>query len=91
MLVIVSYDIVDTKKRTKLAKKLLNYGLRVQYSVFECDLSAEKIKEMEQTALKFVDLTKDSLRIYRLCDSCRARIDSFGIKNGWDEAQEIVI
>ncbi|MCA9742068.1 CRISPR-associated endonuclease Cas2, partial [candidate division KSB1 bacterium] len=38
MLLLVSYDIVDDKQRTKLAKRLQNYGQRVQYSVFECDL-----------------------------------------------------
>jgi CRISPR-associated protein Cas2 len=84
MLVIVSYDIVETKKRTKLAKKLLNYGIRVQYSVFECQLDAEKIEKMKKEMLKFVNLEKDSLRIYELCQSCAVRIQSFGIKKGWE-------
>lgn len=91
MLTIVSYDIVDTKMRTKLAKALLNFGKRVQYSVFECELEPAKIEDMKQCALKFVDLEKDSLRIYRLCQTCNKQIESFGIKTGWEEKESIVI
>ena len=63
MLIIVSYDIVDDKRRTKLAKKLCDFGKRVQYSVFECDLSKEQLKDMTQKALKQINLEEDSLRI----------------------------
>lgn len=91
MLTIVSYDIVETKMRTRLAKKLLNYGTRVQYSVFECNLTREKLGEMKKEALKFVDLEQDSLRIYRICEACASQIESFGIKKGWEEQDEHVI
>ncbi|HOT98551.1 MAG TPA: CRISPR-associated endonuclease Cas2, partial [bacterium] len=40
MLYLVSYDIIDNAKRIRLAKKLQDYGQRVQYSVFECSLDA---------------------------------------------------
>ena len=78
MYFIVSYDIVDDKRRTKLAKKMCNFGRRVQYSVFECLLTKEQYKEMKKEALKFVDNEKDSLRIYRLCGDCKRRIEAFG-------------
>jgi len=82
MFFIVSYDIVDNKKRTKLSKKLCNYGQRVQYSVFECSLNKSQYQEMVKETLKFVDLEKDSLRIYKLCRDCRKKITSYGIKRG---------
>ena len=88
MLTIVSYDIIDNKQRTKLAKKLLDFGMRVQYSVFECNLTNKQIEEMKKQALKFVDPEKDSFRIYRLCDQCIKRIESFGIKKGYEEEDE---
>jgi CRISPR-associated protein Cas2 len=84
-MIIVSYDIVDNKKRTQLAKKLLNFGQRVQYSVFECNLTKNQIVEMKTQILPLVDLEKDSLKIYRLCDQCRSQIQSFGIKKNWDD------
>lgn len=88
MLHIVSYDIVDNKKRTKLAKKLLNFGSRVQYSVFECNLTQKQLTEMIKQILPFVDLETDSLRIYRLCDTCRKDIQTFGIKRKWEDMQD---
>jgi len=91
MLTIVSYDIIDDNKRTKLAKTLLNFGKRVQYSVFECDLQPDKIEKMTAQALKLVDLEKDSLRIYRICQACVSQIESYGIKKGWEEEEIIVI
>jgi len=92
MLIIVSYDIIDDKKRTKLAKKLCGYGVRVQYSVFECRLNMKKLKEMKKEALEFIDKEKDSLRIYKVCNECERKIESFGIKQGiGEEGKPIII
>lgn len=91
MFVIVSYDIVDNKQRTKLAKKMCNFGERVQYSVFECTINREQYKQMKKEALKFVNLEKDSLRIYRLCNDCKRHIESFGIKRGLEEDEDKAI
>jgi CRISPR-associated protein Cas2 len=91
MHIVVSYDIVETRKRTRLAKKLLNFGVRVQYSVFECNLNHEQLQELKAQALPLVDPEKDSLRIYKLCENCAPQIESFGIKRGWEEKDTIVI
>ncbi len=91
MLILVSYDIIDDRQRTKLAKKLKDFGLRVQYSVFECDLDKKQLARMKKEALKFVDLEKDSLRIYKLCDSCAKHIESFGIKRGWKDEDQVIV
>ena len=91
MFFFVSYDIVDNKRRSKLAKKLCNYGQRVQYSVFECFLDQDQYKKMKKEVLKFVDLEKDSLRIYRMCGECINHIESFGIKRGTEDDEEKAI
>lgn len=88
MLITVSYDIVDDKQRTRLAKKLLNFGQRVQYSVFECNLTKKQIAEMKKQLLPLLDKEQDSLRIYRLCDTCRKQIESFGVKKSWDDLKD---
>jgi len=73
----VSYDIVDDKRRLKIAEKLEDYGKRVQYSVFECILDDEKFKEIiEELASLIYD--EDSLRFYNLCENCLKRIKVFG-------------
>lgn len=88
MLITVSYDSVDDKQRTRLAKKLLNFGQRVQYSVFECNLTKKQIAEMKKQLLPLLDKEQDSLRIYRLCDTCRKQIESFGVKKSWDDLKD---
>ena len=52
---IVSYDITSNKLRRKIAKELENYGVRVQYSVFECSLDSSRFNEMYK---KLVQLMK---------------------------------
>lgn len=42
MLYLISYDIAVDKRRTKIAKLLEGFGQRVQYSVFECDLTTKQ-------------------------------------------------
>jgi len=88
MLYLVSYDIIDNAKRIRLAKKLQDYGQRVQYSVFECSLDAKRCVEMTAKILKLLDPEKDSLRIYQLCAGCCSKISSYGIKKGWEEGDD---
>ena len=90
MLYLVSYDIVDDKRRTKLAKKLCDFGKRVQYSVFECDLNKEQLENMKQMATKQIDQDEDSIRIYKFCVTCANEIISYGIKKGWEQDDVIV-
>ena len=91
MRVIISYDIIDDKRRTKLAKKLCDFGKRVQYSVFEADLTQKQIKQMLNKILPLINKEEDSLRIYKLCADCASQIESYGIKKGWDEDDVIII
>jgi CRISPR-associated protein Cas2 len=78
MFVVVSYDIPEDKRRLKVAKELENYGNRVQYSVFECNLQEDKLKEMCETLLSIIKQQEDSLRVYRLCESCLKKVKIYG-------------
>jgi len=77
MFLVVSYDIADDKRRTRVAKKLKDFGVRVQYSVFECILEQEKIDEMKQEVARLLD-EEDSVKIYYLCEACKKKINSYG-------------
>ena len=80
MNLLISYDISNTKIRTKLAKTLQGFGDRVQKSVFEAPNLDEIQRERLYSRLKEVKLKKhDSIRVYELCDGCRKRIVLFGI------------
>ncbi|OQZ01546.1 MAG: CRISPR-associated endonuclease Cas2 [Candidatus Brocadia sp. UTAMX2] len=78
MLYVVSYDIPDTGRRTKLAKALKDFGDRVHYSVFECMLDSNLLNKMVARIKKIVLPEDDSVRIYAVCASCERAIQVIG-------------
>jgi len=78
MLYLVSYDIPDNKRRTKLAKTLKDFGDRVQYSVFECILDGDLLEKMVARIGGIVVEKDDNVRIYGLCASCEKAIRIMG-------------
>jgi CRISPR-associated protein Cas2 len=84
--VLICYDIPDDRKRDRLAKELQSYGDRVQKSVFEvlCDNQA-KYRQLKQKIARKIDPAVDSVRFYRLCRPCEAKIEYVGLaKPQWD-------
>lgn len=64
---LISYDISENKLRTKVAKKLEDYGRRVQYSVFECRLDKKRFKRLYgELAELTAEMDGGSIRIYSL-------------------------
>ena len=74
---IIAYDVTDDANRTRLSKLLLDYGERVQKSVFEADLDAEEVKEIVKQAANYM-AQGDSLRLYPQCKTCAGRVQSLG-------------
>jgi len=91
MFVVVSYDIPDDKRRTRVAKTLEDYGTRVQYSVFEVNLDYRHIKEMRKRLEKTIEKTKDSIRFYTLCGACYKGIDVLGVGQAVEKPAEALI
>ncbi len=84
MLVMISYDVVDNKKRLKLMKFLKDYGSRVQKSVFECDLTPTVYERVKAGVEKIIHKRKDRVRYYRICKNCAGRVEI----SGWGEVTE---
>lgn len=61
---IVSYDIPNDKRRSKVAKILGGYGRRAQYSVFECEIDDEKREKLERALQREIDAEEDDIRFY---------------------------
>lgn len=74
----VCYDISNQKRLYKTAKVLKNFGLRVQYSFFECEMEKEKMDELRNALLEIINLKQDSLKIYPLCSACLKKTQSVG-------------
>jgi CRISPR-associated protein Cas2 len=79
MYLVVSYDIHDDKRRNRIHKVLKNFGERIQFSVFECDLTKEQLLRMQHMLTRIIkEEDQDSVRFYHLCDSCQRKIDRIG-------------
>jgi CRISPR-associated protein Cas2 len=90
MLYIIGYDISDDKRRGALASLLLDYGDRVQYSLFEADLEEKELKELREAAEKII-FAEDSLRIYPLCAGCKGKVMHEGPERGLGKGEPWVI
>lgn len=76
---IITYDIEDNKKRKKLSDLLDGYGVRVNYSVYEIETNATKLKKLKKEIIEkeLFEPKKDSIRLYHLCKNCIPK--SFGL------------
>ena len=74
---VISYDIEEDRTRTRLANLLLDYGDRVQKSVFEAELTADALTELLAKATRELG-AEDNLRVYPLCGACAERVQNFG-------------
>ena len=89
MMVLITYDVNTTdalgkSRLRKIAKQCVNYGQRVQNSVFECNLDAAQCRQLQHTLLKLMDDKKDSLRFYYLGNKYQTKIEHFGVKESYD-------
>ena len=70
MFFVVSYDIPDDRRRTKVCKLLKNFGLHVQYSVFECNLKPQDYQRLRKKLKALLNKKEDDVRFYFLCKDC---------------------
>ncbi len=70
---LITYDISDDRRRTRLHDALLDYGTPVQYSVFECWLTPDLVKKLHARVKKIIKPRKDHVRYYVLCAACAER------------------
>lgn len=75
----VCYDISNDKRLKRVSAILENYGLRVQKSFFQCDMSKEEMESLKIKLLEVVKLKKDSLFIYPICVDCNKRAIKDGV------------
>lgn len=62
---LIVYDITEPKRLSRVAKMLNRYGVRVQKSVFECDIDENKYQELRSKLVLLID-ENDSIMSYKL-------------------------
>ena len=88
-MVLITYDIDTTdaagrKRLRRIAKACVDYGQRVQASVFECDVDAATLVALKASLLEILEPEKGSLRIYQLGAKWQGKVEHFGVKPGYD-------
>ncbi|WP_215829108.1 CRISPR-associated endonuclease Cas2 [Pelorhabdus rhamnosifermentans] len=96
MMVLITYDVnvitpLGKSRLRKVAKQCVNYGQRVQNSVFECLVDPTQFAELKHCLESIVDPETDSLRYYFLGNSWKNRVEHFGAKTGYDPEGVLMI
>jgi CRISPR-associated protein Cas2 len=79
MIVLVTYDITDPKRLKRTHKFLKEFGLNTQKSVFECDVDDAALKRIRWFCRDALDLSSDSVRIYKICSRCMKNVSISGL------------
>ena len=96
MMVLITYDVntqdrEGRKRLRKIAKQCVNYGQRVQNSVFECVLDAAQCRLLQHSLCAIMDMEKDSLRFYYLGNQYKTKIEHFGTHETYEAEGVLMI
>lgn len=96
MYVLITYDVstVTPAGKTRLrrvAKTCLNYGQRVQNSVFECKVDPAQLVTLKAVLMDLIDPQTDSLRFYHLGSNWHHKVEHHGAKSGYDVDGPLII
>ena len=96
MQILITYDVATTtvegrRRLRRTAKACLDYGQRVQYSVFECLVDPGELVVLRSRLLKIVNLGTDSLRIYHLGHDWDHRVEHHGAKSSLDPQGPLIV
>lgn len=89
MLVLITYDVSTkdksgVKRLNKIAKECVNYGQRVQNSVFECLIDSATFVVLKDKLCSIMDKREDSIRFYYLGKNYEKKIEHFGVNNNYE-------
>ena len=96
MLILITYDVDTTTKAgakllRKVAKECLNYGQRVQNSVFECLLTEAQLVGLKAVLSSIIDDSTDSIRFYFLGNNWKRKIETLGKITSFDPTEALII
>lgn len=96
MLVLVTYDVntstaAGAKRLRKVAKECVNYGQRVQNSVFECVLTESQFLILKHKLENIIDVSLDSVRFYFMGKNWERKIEQIGKETSYDVTSELII
>jgi len=96
MLILITYDVDTTtkdgeKRLRKVAKECVNYGQRVQNSVFECLLTEAQLVGLKAILSGIIDDDRDSIRLYFLGNNWQRKIEMLGKVTSYSPVETLII
>lgn len=96
MMVLVTYDVntqtpAGAKRLRHVAKICVNFGQRVQNSVFECNLTPAQYVDIKKQLSKTIDMKTDSLRFYNLGKNWESSVEEIGKNNSYHPEKDTFI
>ena len=96
MMVLITYDVDTTtkagkKRLRKVAKACVDYGQRVQNSVFECSISEAQFVVLKGKLEEIINDTTDSIRFYYLGNNWHHRVDRIGKETSYDPTEALIL
>lgn len=80
MFYLICYDIVNDRRRNKVAHLLEGYGMRVQKSVFECVLNDDQYKMLDRKLQRYIKPAEDQIRFYPMSGHTRRKVVILGLQ-----------
>lgn len=95
MLVVVTYDVKTStiggaKRLRRVAKKCEAFGIRVQNSVFECNIDATQLVQLKHDLKNIISIKDDSLRFYSLGNNYKSKTEHIGSKATFDLDEPLI-
>lgn len=96
MNILITYDVstetaAGRRRLRKVALACLDFGQRVQKSVFECSVSEMQYEEVMRRLLDIIDEKEDSLRVYRLIEPKEKYVQVYGVNTAVDFEEPLVL
>lgn len=96
MTILITYDVstetaAGRKRLRKVALTCLDFGQRVQKSVFECSVSELQYEEVLRRLLDIIEEKEDSLRVYRLIEPKEKYVQIYGVNTAVDFEEPLVL
>ena len=96
MLILVTYDVATAEKPglrrlRRVARACEDYGVRVQKSVFECQVGQTEWVKLKDRLLKEIKNDEDSLRFYYLDETAKQKIEHHGVDKPVDLTEPLIL
>ena len=85
------YDIADDRRLQRLSDVLLDFGTRVQESVFQCRIEPSLAEEMLARIRRTIEETTDKVHVLALCDACGGRVAHYGIAQEASDPEYLIL